>query len=121
MMTDRTTIHAILKGARDRIEDPANWCQGHHFILNDGEAKFVSGMFFGDFKNVKACCSDGALVLQCGGDQSDAYREASNELAEATKELFDSSDYADVNDTINGHQKMMKAFNHAIYRLQAPC
>jgi hypothetical protein len=113
-MTDRAVIHAILKGARDRIQDPANWCQNQHFILNNGQAKSFSATWFGDLKNVKACCADGALIIQCGGDQSGVYREASDALATATTQLFNDSDYADVNDSRNGHAKIMKAFDHAI-------
>jgi hypothetical protein len=113
-MTDRTTIHAILVGARNRIQDPANWCQGKHFVLTNGEAKSYSRLFFGELKSVKACCADGALILQCGSDQSEAYREASDALATSTKELFDDSDYADVNDSFGGHTRIMKAFANAI-------
>jgi len=118
-MTDKTTIHAILIGARGRIQDPAQWCQNYHFVLNDGEAKFMSGMFFGDLRNVKACCADGALILQCDGDQNEAYQESARELAESSKTLFDEYDYTLVNDCENGHAKIMKAFDHAIERLHA--
>jgi len=118
-MTDNVTIHAILIGARGRIQAPAQWCQNYHFVLNDGEAKFMSEMFFGDLHNVKACCADGALILQCGGDQNEAYQDSARELAESSKALFDEYDYTHVNDCENGHARIMKALDHAIERLLA--
>lgn len=118
-MTDKATIHAILVGAKALIEDPENWCQGNHFVLTNGESKSYTRLFFGEPKNVKACCADGALILKCGSDQSDAYRAASDVLATATLELFKDSDYSDVNDTFGGHFKILKAFDHAIAMVQS--
>jgi hypothetical protein len=120
-MTDRSTIHAILVGARNQIADPAKWCQHNHFhILQDNgvvEAVNMSSMWFDDFKKVQRCCADGAVIMQTKGDQSDLYQQTVAVLAKASENLFGEPDFPSINDRWDGHEKVLQVFDLSIERM----
>jgi hypothetical protein len=125
-MTDRSTIHAILVAARKRIEDPANWCQEWHFYLADGtpagwtDLFKESGMLWPSaeergalLSKVARCCADGAILLQTKSESSQAYVDAADIMKTEARRLY-GLDYPDVNDSEDGHAKILNVFDAAI-------
>jgi hypothetical protein len=125
-MTDRSTIHAILVAARRRIEDPANWCQEWHFYLTDGTPTVWTDLFKESgslwpsaqeksalLSKVARCCADGAILLQTKSESSQAYVDAADIMKTEAQRLY-GADYPEVNDSEDGHAKILKVFDAAI-------
>ncbi|SDK43338.1 DUF6197 family protein [Bradyrhizobium ottawaense] len=125
-MTDRSTIHAILVAARKRIENPANWCQEWHFLFTDGTPWLWSSVITESGyllpgpeqlayvrTNVARCCADGAILLEVLNDQSQAYIEAEDIMRTEAQRLYGMT-YSKVNDSEDGHAKVLKVFDAAI-------
>ncbi len=128
-MTDRSTIYAILAGAKARIADPANWCQEWHFYMKDGTPMLWSNLFEEEdghalwptneqkvaaFAKVARCCLDGAILLQTGSETSQAYIDTDDILRTESKKLgFDS--HVNANDMpVNGHANAMAILDASI-------
>lgn len=124
-MTDRSTIHAILVAARKRIEDPANWCQEWHFYLGDKPTGWTDLLSESRslwpshdekkqlLSKVTRCCADGAILMQTYSETSSGYNEACDVMRTEAERLY-GLDYPNVNDSEDGHAKIMKVFDAAI-------
>lgn len=130
-MTDRSTIRHTLVAARKRIVNPENWCQGYHFVAENGEELFWDEEAQVIPSNVKCCCADGAIILECGSGFSSLYKETSDIMLESSKKLFGIRSYAKINDGYpsdealqpdnispeQAHANILKVFDEAISKI----
>lgn len=130
-MTDRSAIRHTLVAARKRIEKKEGWCQGYHFVAENGEELFWDEEAPMIPSEVKCCCADGAIILECGSGFSSLYNETCNIMLESSQNLFNIRSYAKVNDGYNtdealspeniapdqAHANILKVFDDAICRI----
>jgi len=103
-----TPLAALLTRARDRIADPARWCQAV-------EATDETGMRCdATSPNAASWCAVGALNVSSGHRNATFYA-ARKALRDSARQLTDYIDVDDVNDTL-GHAAVMRVYDAAIAR-----